>query len=67
MGFRKFYIPNHPSLAQINGYLNNNIKKLENTEILVLLRDLSINEYYYKILASVHNSEIIGIDTKNNY
>ena len=47
-----------------NGDLNNNIKKLESTEILVVLRDLSGNEYYSKIVASVHNSEIIGIDTE---
>jgi len=47
-----------------NSDLSNNIKKLENTEILVVLRDLSGNEYYSKILASVHNTEIIGIDTE---
>ncbi len=48
-----------------NGNFKLSLKGLENKEILVVLRDLSGREYYSKVVVTLENSDIIGIDTEN--
>lgn len=48
-----------------NGSFKLSLKGLENKEILVVLRDLGGKEYYSKVIVTLENSDIIGIDTEN--
>lgn len=42
-----------------------NFENMENTEVLVVLRDINGKEFYSKVLVVLENAEIIGIDTEN--
>lgn len=42
-----------------------NLINLENTEVLVVLRDMDGNEFYSKVVVSIEDSKIIGVDTQN--
>ncbi len=41
-----------------------NFENLENSEVLVVLRDITGREFYSKVIVALENSEIIGIDTE---
>lgn len=47
-----------------SGDLKQNMKRLENKEVLVVLRDFEGREYYSKVFVVLENSEIVGIDTE---
>jgi hypothetical protein len=41
------------------------LKNEENTEVLMVLRDINGNECYSKVIVAVENSEITGVDPEN--
>jgi hypothetical protein len=49
------------SSADLKLYLKNE----ENTEVLMVLRDINGNEVYSKVIVAVENSEITGVDPEN--
>lgn len=45
--------------------LRSNLMYSDNKEVLVLLKDLDGTEFYSKVLVSIEDSKIIGVDTQN--
>ncbi len=55
-------VPYKPaSSADLKLYFKNE----ENTEVLMVLRDINGNEVYSKVIVAVENSEITGVDPEN--
>lgn len=56
---------NSYSNTATNGALKLNLINLENTEVLVVLKDADGAEFFSKVIVSIEDSKIIGVDTQN--